>query len=58
MVRACGMHDEEEKCVQDFGWKAEGKRLFERTRHTWKDNIKVDLKYRVDGYRMALSASE
>jgi len=32
-----------EKCIQDFGWKTEGKRLLRRLRCRWEDNIRMDL---------------
>jgi hypothetical protein len=36
------MHDE--KYVQYFGQKPEGKRLHGRPRHKWEDNIGMDFK--------------
>ena len=33
----------EEKCIQGFGGKPEGKRLLERPRRRWEDSIKMDL---------------
>jgi hypothetical protein len=32
----------EERCIQSFGGKPEGKRPFERHRHRWEDNMKMD----------------
>ena len=34
---------EQEKCMQGFGGKPEGKRPFGRPMHRWKDNIKMDI---------------
>jgi len=33
----------EEKCIQGFGGKPEGKRLLERPRRRWEDIMKMDL---------------
>jgi hypothetical protein len=35
---------EEKRYIQGFGGKPEGKRPLERHRHSWGDNIKMDLK--------------
>jgi len=37
----------DEKYIQHFGWRFEGKRTLERYKHRWKDNIKMDHKKRV-----------
>jgi hypothetical protein len=42
MDGACTTHGEEEKCVQSFGGRLEGKRLLESSRRRWEDNIKID----------------
>jgi hypothetical protein len=34
----------EERCIQGFGGKPEGRRTLERPRRRWKDNIKIDVK--------------
>jgi hypothetical protein len=34
----------EEKCIQGFCGKPEGKRTLEIHRHRWDDNIKMDLR--------------
>jgi hypothetical protein len=34
----------DEKCIQDFTWKAEGTRWLGRRRRGWEDNIKMDLR--------------
>ena len=34
---------EEETCMQEFVGEPEGKRLLERPRRRWEDNIKMDL---------------
>jgi len=39
----------EEKHIQDFGWKPEGKRQFARPRRRWEHNIKMDLQEVVCG---------
>jgi len=44
MGRTCGMHGRDEKCVQYFGWKTEGKRPLRRTRQRWVDNIRMDFR--------------
>jgi len=36
--------ERDEKCVQHFGWKPEGKRPLGRPRRRWEDNITMDLK--------------
>jgi hypothetical protein len=33
----------EERCIQGFGGEAEGKASLGRPRHSWEDNIKMDL---------------
>jgi hypothetical protein len=38
------MHERDVKFIQNFGWKPEGKRPRERTRHRWEDNIRMDLR--------------
>jgi hypothetical protein len=38
------LHGRNEKCVQDFGRKYEGKRPLVRPRRRWDDNIRMDLK--------------
>jgi hypothetical protein len=41
---ACGTYEVEEKCVQDFGGKQEGKRPLGRPSPRRKDNIKMSVK--------------
>jgi hypothetical protein len=48
--RACRTHESAVKGIQNFGCKAEGKRLLERPRYRWEDNIKMDL--RVTGWEV------
>jgi hypothetical protein len=36
----------QKKCMKDFGGKSRSKRLPERTRHGWDDNIEMDLRER------------
>jgi hypothetical protein len=36
------MHGRDEKCIQNFGLKIEGKRPFRRPRHRREDYIKMD----------------
>jgi hypothetical protein len=43
MGGACSTHGLEEKCVEAFGRKPGGKRLFGRPRRRLEDNIKMDL---------------
>jgi hypothetical protein len=38
------MPGRDKKCVRNFGWKSEGKRLLERLRYGRQDNIKMGLK--------------
>jgi hypothetical protein len=38
------MHEEEERCIQDFGGEPEGKRPLGRPRRRWEGNMKIDLK--------------
>jgi hypothetical protein len=40
---ACGTHERGEKSVQVLMGKPEGKRLLERERHRWEDEIRMDL---------------
>jgi len=44
MDRAYGMHRGEEKFIQGFGWKCEGKRSLLIYRHSLEYNIKKDHK--------------
>jgi len=44
MGGACGTHERHEKCIQNFGRKAEGKRPFESPRHRRKDNVRLNLR--------------
>jgi hypothetical protein len=43
MGTACYTNGREEKCIQNIGWKPEGKRPLGRPRCRWVDNIKVNL---------------
>jgi hypothetical protein len=43
MGGACSTHGRDEKCIQYFGGKPEGKRLG-RPRCTWEDNIRMELR--------------
>ena len=43
MGRACGAYGGGERCAQGSGGKPEGKRILGRPRHSWEDNIKMDL---------------
>jgi len=38
------IHEEEKKCTQHFGGDAYTNDTISKTRHTWKVNIKMDLK--------------
>jgi len=40
---ACGAYLGQEKCIQGFDGRPEGKRPLERPRHVWEDGIKMDL---------------
>jgi hypothetical protein len=42
MGRACDMQRGEEKFIQGFGWKHEGKRSVVKHRHRWEYNTKKD----------------
>jgi hypothetical protein len=36
--------EEKKKCTEDFDWKtSQGKKLHERHRHRWEDDIKIDV---------------
>jgi hypothetical protein len=39
----CSMHHQDEKCLQNFDQKTEGKRPFERLKHR-REDIKIDFK--------------
>jgi len=43
MDGACSTYGGEERRIQGFGWKPEGKRPLGRPRRRWEDNIKIDL---------------
>jgi hypothetical protein len=43
MSRACNTHGLQEKRIQGFGGKPEGKRPLRRPRRRWEYNIKMDL---------------
>jgi len=47
MGGACSMYGGEERCIQGFGGKPEGKRPLGRPRHRWEDNIKIFRKWDV-----------
>jgi hypothetical protein len=44
MGLTCSTHGSDEKCVQYFGRKPEGKRPLGRPRRGWMDNIRMDLR--------------
>jgi len=44
MGGACSACEEEQRRIQGFGGKPEGRGPLERPRRRWEDNIKVDLK--------------
>ena len=44
MGGACSMYGGEERCIQGFGGKPEGKRPLGRPRHKWEDNTKIIFK--------------
>ena len=44
MDEARSAYGEEERLIRRFGGKTWGKEPLGRTRHTWEDNIKMDLK--------------
>jgi hypothetical protein len=41
---SCGTHGKEEKSVQGYGGKPEGKRPLGRPRRRWEDGIRMDLR--------------
>jgi len=43
MGGACSIYGGEERCIQFFVGKPEGKRPLGRPRHRWEDNIKMGL---------------
>jgi len=44
MGGACSTHGRDEKRIQTFGRKPEGKRPLGRPRCSWEDNIRMDLR--------------
>jgi hypothetical protein len=44
MDRSCSTHGRDQKCVEIFVEKSEGKRSLGRPRHKWKNNIRMDLR--------------
>jgi hypothetical protein len=42
--RACGMQGRDEKCIESFGTRAQGKKPLRRPRRRWEDNTKMYLK--------------
>jgi len=40
---ACSTYGGQQRCMQGFGGKLEGKEPLGNSRHRWKDNIKMDL---------------
>ena len=44
MGAACGTYGGQERCIQGFGWRSEGKGQLARPRRGWEGNIKIDLK--------------
>jgi hypothetical protein len=44
LVKACGTHGGEEKCIQSVVGKLEGERALGRPRCIWNGNTKMDLK--------------
>jgi hypothetical protein len=44
MIRAYSTNVEDDKCKQNLFGKPKGKRPLRRSRHTWEDNIKMNLK--------------
>jgi len=43
MCGACSTYGKEERCIQVLMGKIEGKGQFVKTRHSWENNIKMDL---------------
>jgi len=43
MGGACSTYGDEERNIQSFGGKPEGKKPHERPKRRWEDNIKMDL---------------
>jgi hypothetical protein len=41
--RACSLYRGEERCIQGLVGKPEGKRPLGRPKHSWEDNINMDL---------------
>ena len=44
MIGACNTSGGEDKRLQNFRWKPEGKRQFGRPKRRWENNIQMDLK--------------
>jgi hypothetical protein len=44
MGGACSTLERDEKYIQNFGLKYEGKRSRGRHRHRWEDNVRIDLR--------------
>jgi hypothetical protein len=56
--RTCSTHGGEEKCIQNFGSKLEGKRPLGKIGRTWEDNIRMNLRgNRMGRYKLDASDS-
>jgi len=44
MGEACGVHERNEKCIQNLVGKLEGNRPLGTYGRKWEDNIKIDFK--------------
>ena len=49
MDMACGTYGGEERCIEVFIWKPEGKGPLGKRRCRWEDNIKIHLKIGTEG---------
>jgi len=50
MSESCSTHERDEKCIQILDRKSWGNKLFGRHRHSWKYDIKTDLREKVLEY--------
>jgi hypothetical protein len=44
MGKACSTHGREAKCIRNFGRKSRTGNSTRKSRHAWKDNIRMDLR--------------
>jgi hypothetical protein len=57
MGGACSTNGGEKECIYDIGGEAKGKGPLGRPRCRWVDNIKIDLRERMEWYGLDQSGS-